>query len=253
MTPPITLLQTPIHPLTSEALLSHAVAWAGQPGQRTILYANIHVANTAARDPELRHALARADLVYCDGLGIKLGAKLAGVGRLPERMTAADFIWDLARQAAEADISIYWLGGAPGVAEKALARLSEAAPGLRVAGAHHGYFAKQGTETDTVISGINHCHPEILLVGMGTPIQEHWVLRHRARIAAPVVWCVGATADFLAGVQPRAPRVLTENGLEWLHRLAVDPRRMFRRYVLGNPLFLARVLAHRISRALRLR
>jgi exopolysaccharide biosynthesis WecB/TagA/CpsF family protein len=87
-----------------------------------------------------------------------------------------------------------------------------------------------------------------VLVGMGTPVQELWTARHRARIAAPVVWCLGATADFVAGVQARGPALLTDHGLEWLARLLGDPRRLFGRYVVGNPLFLARVLRARLLR-----
>ena len=93
--------------------------------------------------------------------------------------------------------------------------------------------------------------PHLVIVGMGTPIQELWVDRNRAAIDAPLVWCLGATADYLVGEQPRAPRWMTDHGLEWIHRLAANPTRLLGRYVVGNPLFLLRVLSARIREKLR--
>ena len=89
---------------------------------------------------------------------------------------------------------------------------------------------------------MNAAHPHILLVGMGTPIQERWIAAHRHELDVPVVWAVGALFDFVAGVQPRGPRWMLDNGLEWLYRLRSDPRRLWQRYVVGNPLFILRVM-----------
>ena len=113
--------------------------------------------------------------------------------------------------------------------------------GLTISGFHHGHFAHEGKENDTVIEKINTCLPDILLVGLGTPVQEQWIDRNQSKLAAPVVWAVGAVMDFIAGAVPRAPRWMREHGLEWLFRLWLEPGRMWKRYILGNPLFILRV------------
>jgi N-acetylglucosaminyldiphosphoundecaprenol N-acetyl-beta-D-mannosaminyltransferase len=211
------------------------------------MYANVHVLNTAYSDPELRRTLNKAGLVYCDGAGVALGARLLG-HRLPGRMTGADWIEPLCRTCAAEEIPLYFLGSRPGVAARAAGRLQERYPGLRVVGAHHGYLDNPVT-CATAIGAINVAHPRILLVGMGTPMQEKWVAAHCDRLRVPVIWTVGALFDFVAGVQPRGPRWMLDHGLEWLCRLWSDPRRLWRRYLVGNPLFILRVLRQRIDRA----
>lgn len=213
----------------------------------TVMYANVHVLNTAQKEPELLAALRAADLVYCDGEGVRIAARLLGRS-LPERMTGADFIGDLAARLGKARLPVFWLGGAPGTAASAMRSLANTVPGWTHAGTHHGFFAKEGHESELVVAQINAAKPAVLFVGMGTPVQEIWVARNRARLDVPVVWSIGATADFIAGVQRRGPDLLTQHGFEWLARLATDPKRLFRRYVLGNPLFVARVLRSRFQR-----
>ncbi len=237
-----------MHGVSREGLLETVEGFLGERGRRTVLYANVHVLNQAVREPALREALAAADLVYCDGEGVRLGARLLGA-RLPPRSTGADFVWEMAGMCARRGAGIYWIGGAPGVAAAALDRLREAHPALRVCGAHHGFFEKRGAGTDTVIAEVNAAAPDLVVVGLGTPEQELWVARNRDALRAPVVWCLGATADFVAGRVPRAPRWMLDHGLEWLYRFAHEPRRLFGRYIVGNPIFFARVLRQRLGDA----
>jgi N-acetylglucosaminyldiphosphoundecaprenol N-acetyl-beta-D-mannosaminyltransferase len=212
-----------------------------------VLYANVHVLNTAWADPDLCAILNHADLVYCDGAGVALGARLLG-HRLPGRTTGADWIEPLCQACAQQGLLLYFLGGQPGVAERAARRLQARHPGLRVAGAHHGYLADPQV-CQAAVAAVNAARPDILLVGMGTPTQEKWIAAHRAELRVPVVWAVGALFDFVAGVQPRGPRWMLDNGLEWLYRLWSDPRRLWHRYLIGNPLFVARVLRQRFTRS----
>lgn len=244
---PVSVLGVRIDPVTWDELREIVIARIAARQRTTVMYANVHVLNTAQATPALVSALNRADIVYCDGEGVRVAARLTGQ-RLPDRMTGADFIWDLARRLAETATPVYWVGASPGIAESAMQRLAEQTPGFTIAGAQHGFFAKEGTESDRVIAAINAAKPGVVFVGMGTPVQELWVARNRARIDCPVVWCIGATADFVAGVQRRGPAVLTQHGFEWLARLVSDPRRLFGRYVVGNPLFLARVLRSQFHR-----
>src|SRR5690606_9053131 len=115
---------------------------------------------------------------------------------------------------------------------------------------HHGFFDKApgGPESLAVIGGINATRPDIVIVGFGMPAQERWVHDHRSALDAPVVLTGGAVFDYVSGRLRRAPAWMTGHGLEWLGRLVIEPRRLMRRYVVGNPLFLARVLRERVRR-----
>src|SRR4051794_23330290 len=206
------------------------------------MYVNAHVLNQSREDPGLRAALEEADLVYCDGYGVRLAAKALSA-EIPHRMTGADWIWDLAALCEQQETSIYLLGCEPGVAAQAGQRLRRAHPGLRVVGTHHGYFEIGSGHDERVIEDINARRPDILLVGMGTPKQEIWAQRAVDQLDCRVLWGVGALFDFVSGRVPRAPASLSDNGLEWIFRLAIAPQRMWSRYLVGNPVFLSRVLS----------
>jgi len=237
--PRVEVLGVGIDPVNRGGLLN-VVERLVERGGATVAYANAHVLNLAVRDPELRAFLNAADLCYCDGGGVRLGAWLLGE-QLPERMTGADWIWDLAA-CAEGRWRLFWIGGEPGVAAAAAARLRECHPRLPIE-TEHGFH----TDDDALLARVNHARPDIVLVGMGTPLQERWVATHRGRILAPVVWVLGATADFVSGKVPRGPAWLYERH-EWLARLIAEPQRLWRRYLIGNSLFLGRVLAARLLR-----
>lgn len=238
----VPVLGVGIEPLDLEALLRRVDALVSQRRHATVAYVNVHVLNTAATSPDLRAFLNGADVCYCDGAGVVLGARILG-HTLPERMTGADWIWDLARH-AEGRYHLYWLGSEPGVTDAAAAVLRERHPQLRIT-TDHGFHAKQGPDNDAVVARINAARPDIVLVGMGTPIQERWTAANRAAIDAPVVWVLGATADFVSGKVDRGPAWL-HTRQEWLARLLVDPRRLWRRYLIGNAVFLGRVCAERL-------
>lgn len=240
----VDVLGVGVDPVDKQGLFD-AVAGLIARGGATVAYANVHVINTAHRDADLRAFLDAADLVYCDGAGVRLGARLLGA-HLPPRMTGADWIWDLAAQAEAERWRIFWIGGQPGVAAQAAARLRARHPHLQI-DAEHGFH----TDVGPVLERVRAFGPHIVLVGMGTPVQERWVARHRDTLAeVPVVWVLGATADFVSGAVSRGPRVLHDNA-EWLARLFVEPGRLWKRYLLGNPAFLARVLRTRAARGFR--
>ncbi len=212
--------------------------------QGFILDANVHGINLAWQFPWLKAFYLRADLVYVDGAGVNLGARLLGY-RLPPRLTMADLGWPAAAYLARQGHSLYLLGNPRGVAAQAARRLQAAAPGLQVLGTHHGFFQKEGPENDAVIADINRVRPDVLMVGMGMPLEQRWVLDNHARVKARVFWTVGAGFQYWAGVIPRCPRWMADSGLEWLFRLILEPRRMARRYLWGNAVFLFKVWQER--------
>jgi len=224
-------------------MLDAVEEFARRPDPATIAYLNVHVANLAAGHEDLAEFLRAVDLCYADGAGIVLGARLLGE-HLPQRMTGADWIWDLAAR-CEGRWRLAWIGGEEGVAEDAVAVLRAQHPGLQ-AWCTHGFHPEDAVPA--MLAECNAFAPHIVLVGMGTPTQELWVKRWRSAIEAPVVWCTGATADFVSGATARGPKWLHQRQ-EWLARLVTEPRRLWRRYLLGNPLFLTRVIRQRLGRS----
>ena len=235
------MLGLPVDPVDRNGMLDRVEALCEQGGA-TVAYVNVHVANQARRHPELAAFLKSVDLCYADGGGVVLAARWLGHS-LPERMTGADWIWDLAERCANRR-RLAWIGGEPGVTADAVRVLQERAPGLEV-WSTHGFHAED--DLPGVLDECNAFGPDIVLVGMGTPVQERWVSRWRDHIEAPVVWCTGATADFISGRTNRGPAWLHQRQ-EWLARLVVEPRRLWRRYLVGNPLFVARVVRERWGR-----
>ena len=213
-----------------------------------VLNANAHCLNLCYGDPALRRFFGGADLVFCDGAGVRLAARVLG-GRIPERITYADWLPRLATFAEEEDLSLFFLGARPGVAGKAAERLRRTHPDVKVAGVRHGFFdpAVDGPENGAVVAEINASAPDILLLGLGMPLQERWLMENRHKLNFGVALTGGAVFDYAAGNLRRGPRLLTDNGLEWLARLLIEPRRLWRRYLFGNPLFVARVLRQRFG------
>ncbi|MFQ6103913.1 MAG: WecB/TagA/CpsF family glycosyltransferase [Candidatus Glassbacteria bacterium] len=232
--------------VTIDGVLQKVDEFVAEGGKRTIMYANVHVINQAYTDPSLMQILNSADLVYPDGHGVVVGANLLGE-ELPPRMTGADWIYDLCTFAEGKNYTLYIVGGEPGIAEKARDELLRKYRRLNIVGTYDGFFQKRG-ETRRLIDDINLKKPHIVLIGMGTPTQEKFTESTRSQLEAPVCWVVGALFDYVAGKMRRGPRWMLDHGMEWLCRLAFEPRRLWRRYLIGNSIFLMRVLLMRAKK-----
>jgi len=244
----ISLLGTQLSTYTQEDLLEHLYQAIFERDNITVLSGNVYSFNLTYENEWLRNYFNQADIVRLDGAGLRLGARLLGY-TTPERMTWADFGWSLAGFAAQQQFTLFLLGSKPGIAEKAAIRLKESSPNLQIVGIQHGYFDKTvgSLENEAVLEKINAAKPDILIVGFGMPLQERWLAENRQKIEANVVITGGAVFDYISGELRRGPRFLTDNGFEWLARLLIDPRRLWKRYILGNPLFLWRVLKQRFG------
>lgn len=246
--PEITLLGTRLT-LCSETRLIEAIEdYVRKRGKALILSGNVHSFNLAYKNPWLREYFNRADIVRLDGAGLRMGAFLLGY-RTPPRITWADFARNLAAFCESREIRLYFLGNRPGTAKKAAETLQQEFPALSIAGTCHGYFEKTDghPENEKVIQEINAAAPDILIVGMGMPLQEKWLKENRHNITAPVVMTAGAAFEWIAGEKKRAPRGICRMGLEWLWRLWLEPARLAKRYLIGNPLFLWRVLKEKFA------
>ncbi|MBK8189590.1 MAG: WecB/TagA/CpsF family glycosyltransferase [Vampirovibrionales bacterium] len=220
-----------------------------RPRQTYIGNLNVHAANIAREDAAFRKTLQYADAVFCDGAGIVWASRLLGGPVLPKRFTSADFMPALLKRLAQEDLTCYFLGSAPGVAQDAMATLARLVPNHTMVGWHHGYLTDPQINA-RAIAEINRLQPDILFVGMGMPLQEHWTQKNRRALAVRCLMPLGATMDYFSGRAPRCPSWMGSMGLEWLFRLFLEPRRMSGRYLAGNPVFMARTMVEAASRRL---
>jgi len=241
----IQILGTRVTSATMEEIHRELTRIITNGGPGFILSANIHGLNLASRMKWLGDFYNRADLVEVDGAGVVLGARILGY-KIHKRLTWADWGWHMAQYFAEEGHRLYLIGGVEGVAEEAAEKLIAHAPKLKICGTHHGFFMKNGIENENVINLINKATPDILWVGMGMPLQEKWILENHKKINAKVFMPCGAAFSYLAGRESRCPKWVGEFGLEWLYRLAQEPRRMARRYIIGNFLFISKLILIRI-------
>jgi N-acetylglucosaminyldiphosphoundecaprenol N-acetyl-beta-D-mannosaminyltransferase len=177
----------------------------------------------AQRDRELRDIINSADLVTPDSVGILWAARRFG-NPLSERVSGVDVFEFLCERAVAKGYRVFLLGAAPGVAEAAMNRLKQRYPGLIVAGTHHGFFS--ANESPAVVEKIRDSKPDILFVAMGIPKQEKWIAANLQELQVPVCMGVGGTLDVVSGRVKRAPKWMQQVGLEWLYRLATNPRKI---------------------------
>ncbi|WP_148277326.1 WecB/TagA/CpsF family glycosyltransferase [Brumicola pallidula] len=198
-------------------------------------FINVNSVNLTVNDPVLRERINRGDRCFADGSGMRIAAKYIGV-RICENVNGTDMLPYLCVAAQKTKKSIYMLGSKPGVADKAAQHLLKIYPNLNIAGSQDGYFSTE--QTHDVISRINQSCADILLVAMGSPIQEEWLEKNAAQLQCNTALAVGGLFDFYSGNITRAPLWMRELGMEWVWRLLQEPKTKFNRYVIGNPLFL---------------
>lgn len=238
--PTIDILGVDVARLTDEEALAEVEKLFVGETPAFVAHTNAHTLNLAYEDEGFREVLRRADLVLNDGIGIMLAARIHG-SRFPVDLNGNHFTPLLLRRAAERGWRVFFLGAGPGVAERASDKVRQQIPGITIVGTRDGYFSSDEEAIDTV----RESGAELLFVGMGNPLQERWLDRCLERTGARVGVGVGATFDFLTGTVPRAPAWMRRMGLEWVHRLFKEPKRMWRRYILGNPSFLLRNVKQR--------
>jgi exopolysaccharide biosynthesis WecB/TagA/CpsF family protein len=205
--------------------------------QTGVAFVNADCLNKCYQDGDYHVTLRGMDRVYPDGIGVRLAARMSG-HEVRDNINGTDLFPLLCAHLAKTGHGMFLLGALPGVAEKTAYRMSGRYQGLNVVGARDGYFSP-GDE-DELIEEINASGASVVLVAMGAPRQEQWIQRHRERLDATLIVGVGGLFDFYSGRIKRAPLWIRRASLEWAWRLLQEPRRMWRRYILGNPLFLYR-------------
>jgi N-acetylglucosaminyldiphosphoundecaprenol N-acetyl-beta-D-mannosaminyltransferase len=242
----VEILGVGFDPVDLDGAVARVVALVGAGVPSLAVTANTEMVMTARHAPDLAALLAGAALVVADGVGVVWASRYLH-RPLPARVPGIELAQRLLAEAARRGWRVYLLGGRSGTAEQAAARLRAAYPGLEIAGAAHGYFAS-GDEP-RVAAAVREAAPALLLAGLGTPRQERWLARHLAALGAPVAMGIGGSLDIWAGRAHRAPRAMQTLGLEWLYRLAHEPRRLRRQLTI--PHFMALIIVKRARDARR--
>ena len=200
-----------------------------------VFFVNAHCVNIAASDPDYRQILQRAPLVYADGAGMQIAARWARTP-LIDNVNGTDLFPLLCETLQETNLKVFLFGGAHGVAEELKYNLETQYPKITICGVQDGFFDE--IETPQIIQSIQDAKTDILLVAMGVPKQEKWIAAYAAQTGARVA----GLFNFYSGRIPRAPKWMRSCGLEWLHRMAQEPGRLWKRYLIGNLVFLIRVV-----------
>lgn len=211
---------------------------------------NLHSLYLYHHDRRMRTFYAKADYTHIDGMPIVFLGKLRGFPlKRSQRVTYADWVWSLMAQAQEKGWRVFYLGSKPGVAEKGARILRQKFAGLQIDVAH-GYIniQKGSQENLATLAKINAYQPHVLMVGMGMPRQEYWILDNLEQIQTNTILTSGACIDYVAGAVPTPPRWMGKLGLEWLYRFLSEPRRLWKRYLV-EPWFIARLFLQEILNA----
>jgi exopolysaccharide biosynthesis WecB/TagA/CpsF family protein len=237
------ILGTPVAGLDMQAALRLLHDLVDERRFARVAFLNAHSANIANRDHEYRSALSEC-VVLPDGIGVDL-ASLMTYGRMfPSNLAGTDFVPALLDTAAPA-MRVGLIGGAPGVATRAAETLAKFSDRHTYFAISDGYF--KADDLDRILSGLAEIRPDILLVGMGVPLQEKFITQNLTVEHCTLAIGVGALLNFQTGIERRAPVVWRRLRMEWLYRLLEDPRRLWRRYVIGNPVFLVRAMRYSLA------
>ncbi len=239
----ISILGVRVDDVTYEEALAHVEHWVASGGAHQIATVNVEFIMEARRNPAFRQVLAEASLCVPDGVGVLWAARRQD-RPLRERVAGVDMVERIAARGGERGWRIYFLGAAPGVAERAAKVLAERYPGLKIAGCYAG--SPRPEEEDQIVGWVRGARPDVLFVAYGAPRQDLWIARNQARTGVPVAAGVGGAFDFIAGVTQRAPGWIQQAGLEWLHRLVREPWRLQRQMAI--PCFMVLVLMDREKR-----
>jgi N-acetylglucosaminyldiphosphoundecaprenol N-acetyl-beta-D-mannosaminyltransferase len=228
--------------------ISQKVIAASRSGAKMLVVnANAQMMVLAQNLPWMKSLFAKADIAFCDGAGVQLAARILQRFVL-QRTTPPEWIGTVLA-ALGPDASIFWLGGKPEVVALAAKRYEEKF-GVRTAGIQHGYFdlAPNSEENLEIVARINAARPTIILVNMGMPRQERWIWDNWERLNTGVVIAAGALVDHAAGIVHRPPSWVSDIGFEWLVRLLREPRRLWRRYLIGLPVFAFYIMRFSLER-----
>jgi N-acetylglucosaminyldiphosphoundecaprenol N-acetyl-beta-D-mannosaminyltransferase len=237
----------PVDNLTEDETVEAIDRLLAAAGSHYMAVVNASKITVACRNPELLRILKAADLVTADGMSVVWASRLLG-RPLKARVTGIDLLQRLVRHAAARGLSVYFLGASEASVSGAVTQFVSLRPALRVAGYRNGYFAS--SEAGAIAEAIKRTGANFLFVAMGSPAQELWIYSNLDATGAQFALGVGGSFDHISGLSRRAPRWMQQAGLEWLYRLAREPGRLWRRYLIGNTKFAWLVIRQFLSQTL---
>lgn len=247
--PRIELLGVRIDDLTMDETLTELERLIGRPDPAYAVTPNVDHLVKLQHDAEFRRVYEEADLVLADGMPLLWASRL--IGRpLREKVSGSDLFFRLAERAADRSYRLFFLGGRPGAGEEAARRLRARFPGLEVCGtcAPPMGFDRDPQANRDVVRRVRAANPDVLLVGLGAPRQEKWIHAHREQLGVPVSIGVGVSIEFAAGLVRRAPVWMQRAGFEWTWRLLMEPRKLWRRYLVDDMSFFYHLARHHLLR-----
>jgi len=240
--PRVNILGVGISAINMEMALETIEDWIVTRAPHYVCVTPVHGVMEGQQDPDLRRILNASGLTTPDGMPLVWLSRLKGF-RHVSRVYGPDLMLTLCERSVEQGYRHFFYGGAEGVPEQLAVRLQQRFPGLLVVGTYSPPFRPLTPAEDVqVVEMINRAKPDIVWIGISTPKQDRWMAAHVGQLTAPVLIGVGAAFDFHAGLKPQAPHWMQRSGLEWFFRLLTEPRRLWKRYLINNPLFLMLIL-----------
>lgn len=234
-----------IHNVTMDEALEEIMAMVNGAQKKQVCFVNPDCANIAYKDRVYFDILKNSDYVLGDGIGIKIAGKILG-NEIKQNVNGTDLFPRLCEKLQNTSQKLFLLGAREEVIQGVVAWVQENYPQLKLAGYRNGYFSEE--ELPQVLQQINAANADLLLVAFGAPKQEKWIAQNLGNLNVKVAMGVGGLFDFYSGRLPRAPQWMREIGMEWAFRLYNEPRRLWRRYVIGNVVFLYRVIKQKLRR-----
>jgi N-acetylglucosaminyldiphosphoundecaprenol N-acetyl-beta-D-mannosaminyltransferase len=243
----VNILGVGVSPVNSTTALQRIEGWIEEGVSSYVCVTGVHGIMESQRNPAIREIHNQAGMVTPDGMPLVWISRLRG-NKHVERVYGPDLMLALLERSRERGYRNFFYGGQDGIPELLISRFQERFPGLQVAGGYSPPFRSlTAVEDDEIVHRIRRSAPDIIWVGLSTPKQEIWMADHVSKLDSMVLIGVGAAFDFHAGVKPQAPRWMQRNGLEWLFRLLTEPGRLWRRYLINNPLFVLMILAQSLG------
>lgn len=245
---PTNVLDVYISAINIETAVATIEGWIADRDPNYVCVCTVHTVMECQRDPRLRDVVNAAGLRTPDGMPLVWLSRKAGHDHV-SRVYGPDLMLELAGRSPQTGHRHFFYGGAPGVAEDLVWNLTKRFPSMKIAGTHTPPILPVGAiESNKTIHLINESDADIVWVGMGTPKQDWWVANHRPLLKAPVLIAVGAAFDFHTGRVRQAPKWMQRSGVEWLFRLSREPKRLWRRYVVGNSRFLFQLMVRQMRK-----
>lgn len=224
-------------------------------GNRTVIgYHNLHTLYVTRQEPWMQHFYDRSDIVYADGMPLVLWGRLLGLGVTRDhRMTLSSWAPSVLQHFRDRSWRLFYLGATAEACCKGADAFRQMAPGLEIE-ARDGFFdaARDSSDNQALLSTIRNYRPDVIMIGMGTPRQERWLLDNLDDLDVPIIWSVGAAIEYFAGTKARPPALIGRLGLEWLYRLLSEPKRLWFRYLV-EPAFLTPAMADDLLRRFKAR